>query len=252
MLRTILYILIISILVGCTTKEKFVLFNKADFNKSKREIDNREFKNIRFEYKVVPHDRVSLIVYQHPEFSISTLGNGTRDRGILVNSKGDIRLPLVKSIHIAGLTQTEAQEKIESAFKRYIKSPDIYFEVLNKRAYVIGEVNNPGEVKLDNEQLSLIQVLAKAGDLTDSANRRAIMILKSGEDKINSQIVDLTNFNSLKNANLMIRPNDIVYVLPNSMKPFNIGVDEVNPIFRLISNALSPFITIKILKDWSN
>ncbi len=252
MFKTILYILIISIFIGCTTKEDFILFNKADFNQSKRVIDNREFKNIKFEYKVVPHDRVSIIVYQHPEFSISTLGNGTNDRGILVNSKGDIRLPLIKSIHIAGLTQTEAEEKIESAFKRYIKSPDIYFEVLNKRAYVIGEVNNPGEVKLDNEQLSLIQVLAKAGDLTDSANRKAIMILKSGEDRINSQIVDLTNFNSLKNANLMIRPNDIVYVLPNNMKPFNIGVDEVNPIFRLISNALSPFITIKLLKDWSN
>ncbi len=252
MLRTILYILIISILVGCTTKEQFVLFNKADFNQSKMEMDNQEFKNIKFEYKVVPHDRVSLIVYQHPEFSISTLGNGTSDRGILVNSKGDIRLPLVKSIHIAGLTQTEAQEKIESAFRRYIKSPDIYFEVLNKRAYVVGEVNRPGEVKLDNEQLSLIQVLAKAGDLTDSANRRAIMILKSGDDRVNSQIVDLTNFNSLKNANLMIKPNDIVYVLPNSMKPFNVGVNEVNPIFGLISNALSPFITIKLLKNWSN
>ena len=252
MLRTILYILIISTLIGCTTKENFVLFNKADLNQSKRQIDNQEFKNIKFEYKILPHDRVSLIVYQHPEFSISTLGNGTSDRGILVNSNGDIRLPLVKSIHIAGLTQTEAQEKIESAFRRYIKSPDIYFEVLNKRAYVVGEVNRPGEIKLDNEQLSLIQLLAKAGDLTDSANRRAIMILKSGEDRVNSQIVDLTNFNSLKNANLMIKPNDIVYVLPNDMKPFNVGVDEINPIFRLISNALSPFITIKLLKNWSN
>lgn len=78
------------------------------------------------------------------------------------------------------------------------------------------------------------------------------MILKSGEDRVNSQIVDLTNFNSLKNANLMIKPNDIVYVLPNDMKPFNVGVDEINPIFRLISNALSPFITIKLLKNWSN
>ena len=252
MFRTILYILIISIFIGCTAKENFVLFNKANLNQSKRQIENQEFKNIKFEYKVVPHDRVSIIVYQHPEFSISTLGNGTSDRGILVNSNGDIRLPLVKSIHIAGLTQTEAQEKIENAFRRYIKSPDIYFEVLNKRAYIVGEVNRPGEIKLDNEQLSLIQALAKAGDLTDSANRKAIMILKSGEDRVNSQIVDLTDFNSLKSANLMIRPNDIIYVLPNDMKPFNIGVDEANPIFRLIGNALSPFITIKLLKDWSN
>jgi hypothetical protein len=47
----------------------------------------------------------------------------------------------------------------------------------------------------------------------------------------------------------MIEPNDIVYVLPNTMKSFNAKVNEINPIFRLISNILSPFITIKVLSN---
>jgi len=252
MTRNIFYFLIVLFVLGCSNKEEFILFNKADVNQSKPDnnIKLSQFNDVTFEYKIVPNDRVSIIIYKHPELSPSTLGNITRDRGILINSKGDIRLPLVKKIHLAGLTQTEAQEKIEQKFRRYIKSPDVYFEVLNKRAYVIGEVNNPGEVELINEKLSLIQVLSKAGDLKDSANKQAIMILRSGKDRVNSEIVNLTDFNSLKTANLMIKPNDIVYVLPNNMKAFNVKVDEINPVFRLISNVLSPFITIRLLSNW--
>jgi len=239
-------------MLGCSNKENFILFNKVDINQSKlNSINLSQFDTATFEYKIVPNDRVSIIIYKHPELSPSTLGNITSDRGILINSKGDIRLPLVKTIHLAGLTQTEAQEKIEQRFKRYIKSPDVYFEVLNKRAYVIGEVNNPGEVELINEKLTLIQLISKAGDFRDSANKQAIMILRSGKDRINSEIVNLTDFNSLKTANLMIKPNDIVYVLPKDMKAFNVKVDEINPVFRLISNILSPFITVKVLSNWN-
>ena len=251
MTRNIFYSLIVLFMLGCSNKENFILFNKVDINQSKlNSINLSQFDTATFEYKIVPNDRVSIIIYKHPELSPSTLGNITSDRGILINSKGDIRLPLVKTIHLAGLTQTEAQEKIEQRFKRYIKSPDVYFEVLNKRAYVIGEVNNPGEVELINEKLTLIQLISKAGDFRDSANKQAIMILRSGKDRINSEIVNLTDFNSLKTANLMIKPNDIVYVLPKDMKAFNVKVDEINPVFRLISNILSPFITVKVLSNW--
>ena len=252
MTRNIFYSIIVLLVLGCSNKEEFILFNKADINQSKvdNSIKSSQFNDVTFEYKIVPNDRVSIIIYKHPELSPSTLGNRTSDRGILINSKGDIRLPLVKKIHLAGLTQTEAQEKIEQKFRRYIKSPDVYFEVLNKRAYVIGEVNKPGEVELMNEKLTLLQILAKAGDLKDSANKQAIMILRTEKGRINSEIVNLTDFNSLKTANLMIRPNDIVYVLPNDMKVFNVKVGEANPIFNLISNILSPFITVKVLSNW--
>jgi len=241
----ILYFLVYLIFMGCSRKDDFILFHNADINHSSSMVTD----HVTFEYKVVTHDRVLVIIYNHPELSPSTLGNRTNDRGILINSKGDIHLPLVKAIHVAGLTQTEAQEKIEAAFRRFIKSPDIYFEVLNKRAYVVGEVNRPGEIELPNEQLNLLQVLARAGDLKDSANRNQVMILRPKGNAIDSQIVSLVDFNSLKTANLTIRPNDVVYVLPNDMKAFNVKVDEANPIFRLIGNALSPFITIKVLSN---
>jgi polysaccharide export outer membrane protein len=240
---------------GCTTKEDFVLFNKTEVaNKhSDQQVEKEtisQLENVQFEYKIRPYDRVSIFVYKHPDISTANKSNMQQDRGLLVNSKGYIRLPLIKKIYLQGLTQTEAEEALEEAYSVYIKKPDIQIEVLNKRAYVIGEVKKPGEVPLPNEQLTLLQILATAGDLTDSANRKSILIVDgSSGNRTNTRIVNLTDIHSLQTANLMIKPNDIVYVMPNNMKTFNIGIKEATPIFTLINQILTPFVNIKFLRD---
>jgi polysaccharide export outer membrane protein len=204
-----------------------------------------------FEYKIRPHDRITIVTYNHPQLSTGIGGVTTAGLGenILVNSRGDIRIPLVKTIHIAGLSQPQAQSKLEEAFAEYLKHPSVQLEVLNKRAFVLGEVNNPGPIELQNEQLPLLQLLAIAGDLTTSANKNSIVILKNRESGIVTKVVSLTDIHSIRIANQMIRPNDIVYVVPNGMRLFNNKVDEINPIFRLVANALSPFLTIRLLSQ---
>jgi len=249
------YLLILSIIgfSGCSTKDNYVLFNKTELNQpvstSTTGDQIPEVSNVQFDYKIQPHDRISVIVYKHPELSTSNI-NMPRDRGILVNAKGDLRMPLIKRIHIAGLTQTEAEDALGTAYAKYIKSPDVQLEVLNQRAYVIGEVNNPGEIPLDNERLTLLQAIAKSGDLTDMANRQSILIFRGGDvSKVHTSVVNLTDVHSLKTANLMIKPNDIVYVMPNDMKAFNVKVNEISPVFRLIGDILQPFVNIKYLTN---
>ncbi len=111
----------------------------------------------------------------------------------------------------------------------------------------MGEVKNPGPVEIRNEQIPLLQLLSIAGDLTLRADRDSIMILKNYGDRVQTKIVSLINRDSLRNANLMIKPNDIVYVIPKDMGIFNNKIDEINPVFRLISNALTPFLTVRAL-----
>jgi polysaccharide export outer membrane protein len=246
-MKHFLLILIIIAFSACSSKDDYVIFNKAQ--NSQKELITK-VQNIKFEYKIQPYDRISIIVYKHPELSSTTVGNAQFERGILVNSKGFLRLPLIKKIHIAGLSQTKAEKTISDAYRTYLKHPDIQIEVINKRAYIIGEVNQPGEVPLLNERLTLLQMLAKAGDMTESANRSSILILKNGQmSKVHTKIVDLTDANAIATANLMIEPNDIVYVMPNGMKAFNTKVNEISPVFQLISNILQPFVNIKFLSQ---
>jgi len=246
-MKHILLIFVIIAFSACSSKDDYILFNKAQNAQKER---TTEVKNVEFEYKIQPYDRISVIVYKHPEFSSTTIGNTQAERGLLVNSKGYLRLPLIKKIRIAGLSQTQAEEKITNRFRTYLKNPDIQIEVINKRAYIIGEVNRPGEIPLPNERITLLQILAKAGDLTASANRSSILIIKNGQmSRVHTKIVNLTDVNAIATANLMIEPNDIVYVMPNGMKAFNNRVDEISPIFRLIGNVLQPFVNVKLLTN---
>jgi polysaccharide export outer membrane protein len=257
MKKILLYTLIFFNLTGCSLKDEFVLFNQSSSmkegtkNKNLNRTMETRIDSAKFEYKIRPHDRISIITYRHPELSTNANGqvgaNGGLGQGLLVNSNGLIRLPLINNIRVAGLSQPQAQLKLETAFKEYLRNPNVQVEVLNKRAFILGEVNNPGPIELRNEQIPLLQLLSVAGDLTTGANRQAIMILKNAGDSIQTKVVSLTDINSIRMANQMIQPNDIVYVVPKGMSVFNNKINEINPIFQLIANALTPFLTIRLL-----
>ena len=256
MKRFILYTIVIINITACSTKEEFVLFNQTDAiqHGTKPQNLNRPIQTRldsgKFEYKIRPHDRLAISTYKHPELSTSSnqIGaNSTLGQGILVNANGIIRLPLIGDVKVAGLTQPQAQQLVETKFREYLNHPSVQLEVLNKRAFVLGEVRHPGPVELRNEQVPLLQLLSIAGDLTNGANRQAIMIMKNRGDSIETKIVSLTDTNSIYTANQMIRPNDIVYVVPKGMRVFNNKINEINPIFQLVANALTPFLSIRLL-----
>lgn len=242
--------LIIATISGCTTKQDYVLFNETNITKVTAKKSITKIDKTIFEYKIQPHDRISITMYNHPELGTSSVQSQRQDTtGVLVNARGYVRLPLIKSIHVAGLSQTAAQKKIEKAFSKYLEDAEVYLEVLNKRAYILGEVKHVGEMDLFNEKLSLLQILAKAGGFTDYANRQAIVIMKNRGNKIKTQTVDLTNMNSIASANIMIYPNDIIYVPPTGLKPFNTSISQANPALRLLSNVLSPIVSVKYLSN---
>lgn len=232
---------------GCSFKKDYTLFNQtSSFESPSSTIVD---KRVRFEYKIMPNDRVSITVYQHPDLGTDTASSTGPERGMLVDDDGIISLPLIEDIKIAGLSQKSAAKKIEKAYNKYLKYSKVKLEVINKKAYVIGEVKEPGEINILNNRMTLIQALASAKDLTDTANREKIFVIQPSENGITTHMINLTDSNSLHYASMIIRPNDIIYVTPNSMKSVNTDINSITPIFSLISTLLSPFVTIKYLSN---
>ena len=230
-------------MIGCSSKG--LLQNSSTLHAQQERAEQtqpRVYKNIRFEYKVAPHDRIQITVYAHPELSTSA----EHKNGILVSSTGVVSLPLIGAVHIGGLTQPAASRRIQSRYGEYLKKSSIHLEVLNKRAYIVGEVKAPGVVALPNEQTALLQAIATVGGFSDTANKESIIIMRRGAAGTTMQIVDLTSTASLGYATMMIRPNDIIYVGPTSMKA--IGAN-ITPIFSLVSTLMLPFIRFQDLTD---
>ncbi len=251
MKKTLLYLSIALAVGGCTTKEDLILFNETNVTlpNAKNSVTDLSHES-RYEYRIVPHDRISITMYNHPELGTTSVQSQKQDlNGVLVNSKGYVRLPLIKSIHVAGLTQTEAQRKIEKAYGTYLEDAEVSLEVLNKRAYILGEVKNPGPIRLFNEKATLLQIIAQAGDLTTSANRHAIVIMKHRRNKVLTKTVSLTGSNAIKAASMMIYPNDVIYVTPNDMKGINVGIKDILPSLQLTGSILQPIVNTKFLLE---
>jgi len=251
MKQTLLYLSIALAMGGCTTKKDLILFNETNVTlpNAKNSVTDLSHES-RYEYRIVPHDRISITMYNHPELGTTSVQSQKQDlNGVLVNSKGHVRLPLIKSIHVAGLTQTEAQRKIEKAYGTYLEDAEVSLEVLNKRAYILGEVKNPGPIRLFNEKATLLQIIAQAGDLSTSANRHAIVVMKHRRNKVLTRTVDLTGKNAIKAASMMIYPNDIIYVTPNNMKAINVGINDILPGLQVAGGILQPIVSTKFLLD---
>ena len=234
-------------LVGCSSDGDYKLLQTEHI------VENKNISDRSIEYRILPQDRLEVMLYKDPNqesiSSLSELGQRLSTRGVLVDTAGNIRLPLLGKVKVAGLSQTQAADKLTSLYKRYLNTPSVYLEVLNKRIFILGEVNKPGPVPLDKEKMTLFEALANAGDLKDSAVRNNIIILSNTKHGMQMRKVDLTRFDTMNYAKLMLRPNDIVYVQPDDWKEFRVVSDNFTAPFETITKIASPFVTLKYLSN---
>ena len=230
-------------LSGCTSKALFEESRTVQAQEARNtQQQPRVYHNARFEYRIAPHDRIQVTVYNHPELSTQTINKD----GILVDSSGIAHLPLINAVKIGGLTQPQAARRVQARYGRYLKKSSAQLEVLNKRAFVAGEVKNPGVVKLPNEQTALLQAITEVGGFTDAADKERIFLIRKSGRGSRVTIIDLTNPASLSHATMMIRPNDILYVTPSKMKSVALPAASI---FKLVADALLPFVRYQDLTD---
>lgn len=197
-----------------------------------------------FEYKIQPQDRLLITSYKFPEVTQKEID----PKGILVNNDGYINLPLINKVHLAGLTQAQAARLLETKYSKYLKNPSFNVEVMNKRVYVLGEVNKPGVIKLDRDKITILEAISFAGDLTTKALRNSVIVISRenyNDNNMKIRKVDLTSFRKLTSINIIVKPNDIIYVPPNTWKKVEITSQNISNIIGIITSIASPYLLIK-------
>jgi len=229
-------ILAILILSGCASKD-YTLMQTPN-----QEVKSQPATYTLIDYTIQPQDRLMITSYNHKDLMPTNLG----ENGILVDANGDVTLPLVHRVHLAGLTQTQAAKKLERLYSKYLKNPSFNVEAINKKVYVLGEVKKPGAVTMDRDQITLLEAIAQSGDLTDNAVRNNIIILsRDATGRMKMRKVDLTNFSAMQATSLMLHPNDIVYVQPNNWKQIRVTADNIGAVTKVISNIATPYFIFK-------
>lgn len=243
----ILIFCIFTLLIFTACERKYSLFSQNQ--DLVRTIKPSTTKNEEiFRYQIRPYDRISVLFYEHPDMSTRKVGDFQEDTvGILVNAEGIASFPLIGDIEVKGMYLEDLEKRIKELASRYVINPSVNLNIINSRLFVLGEVNNPGTVKITNATMSLFEAISSTGGLKDSSDNNEILIIRGDLSNPELTKIDITNFKSLANNNLVLHPYDILYVNPNRAKNFNINVNELLPFIQLIESATTSGVNTKSL-----
>ena len=238
-------VLLIPILLGsCTAYKKISYVTDAEL------ITSEEFAEAakNYEAKIMPKDVLSITVNTPTreaasDFNLPILPSGSNNvlqtqisnysgtaasgslQNYIVDNNGYINFPVIGKIEIGGLTKKEAEGKIYSLiYPKYLKEePIVNIRFLSYRVAVLGEVAKPGLYISENEQMTLFDALASAGDLTIYGNRKNVLLVResaSGERSVRR--IDLQDKNVLLDNDIYyLQQNDKIIVSPNKAKGNN-------------------------------
>ena len=141
--------------------------------------------------------------------------------GYTVDSNGDIDFPVLGKIHIAGMTREQVAGYIKQELQSHdlVKDPVVTVEFMNLSVAVMGEVNNPGRYNIDKDNITILDALSRAGDLTIYGKREKVLVLRNEEGKQRVYGINLCSADHLYSSPAYyLQQNDVVYVEPNDTK----------------------------------
>ena len=146
---------------------------------------------------------------------VGVFGVSTFDVEVRVSGRGDISLPLIGDVHVAGLTTDEAQTLIQKRLidGNFMVHPEVSVferEYATQGVAVLGEVQKPGVYPLLGPH-HLFDVISLAGGMTPKAGSEVTIAHRDHPDQ--PQTVTLTGDVAKSNAaNVEILPGDTVAV----------------------------------------
>jgi polysaccharide biosynthesis/export protein len=141
------------------------------------------------------------------QIRIITFGEDQLTGDFRVGDEGNIALPLLGDVHVAGLTTTQVDQLLESQLssKGLIRNPSVSTEVVRYRPiFVLGEVARPGQYEFQ-PNMTMLTAVAIAGGFTYRAVEDYAEVIRTvhGQGKAVEGIIKPNSF---------VAPGDVIKV----------------------------------------
>ena len=104
-----------------------------------------------------------------------------------LNGEGNLSLPLLGSVHLGGLTLTQATSRVTELYARdYLVNPKVNVSLVSyakRRFTILGQVNRPGSFEMPEGSpagIDLLEAIAMAGGYTRIAAPERITVRRHG------------------------------------------------------------------------
>lgn len=171
--------------------------------------------------------------------------------GFTIDLHGDIRVPTLGKINVLGYTTEEIEQLLEKKLleEQFKETANIFVTVklTGLRYTTTGEIGNGTQV-LYQERANIFQAIANAGDISDTGDRKDVLIIRQYPQGQKIHHLDLTDVNVMQSPYYYIQPNDMIYVKPLKTKALGTGTTALQNLTAIVSVLSVVTTTILLLK----
>lgn len=250
------FIILVSVVLmasSCAINKDLMFRTSTDYV-----FDNPRADSTLDEFTLVPNDLITFEVYTNDgsvviETYTNTTGSGTGSmfgggtKQFLLDGNGDVVLPVVGKVHAAGMTINEFQDFLKAEYAKILVNPFVQVKVLNRRVVVFpGRAGLGQVVGLDQPNIRLIEVIARAGGMGERADASRIKVIRNVDSKHEVYQLDLSKIEGIAQAEMIVESGDIIYIEsnPNLIKEFS---SDFLPAVQIISTVFFTIILFRRL-----
>ena len=165
--------------------------------------------------------------------------------GYTLDEEGNVELPLLGDINLKGLTTQQAKTAIEDRLTEYVNREDLFVRVRlgGIRFSALGEFTRNGNFTILQNQITIFQAIAHAGDMTTIAKRNKVIVVRQYPEGTKTFRLNLNDRRLLSSEFFFILPNDMIYAEPMKIREFGTGVTFVQT-FQLAVTTLSAVLLV--------
>ena len=248
MRRLVLFFTITLTLSSCYYNRRLVYLQDKKFS----EHESSLIGNKKTQYRIQPYDILSVQIKSSLEsglagvFNMTPVQNGSMFvtpgnlyvDGYSVDANGKINLPVLGEILVKDLTLDEVQRLIQSNADKYLTKATVIVKLTIFRVTVLGEVKNPGQYFIYNNQATVLEALGMAGDLTNFGNRRNIKLIRQTQAGSEVILLDITKADLLKSKYFFLMPSDVLYVEPLNLRSKRANLDLLTVLFTALTTTV--------------
>lgn len=184
--------------------------------------------------RMQPKDEISILVKSNSaeldalfnKGMTTTMSNGNAQgsqyvEGYRLDANGNIDFPQLGTIHLAGMRRSEVENYIKTRLEEegLLKHATVTVGFRNLSYTVMGEVKDAGEYSIDKDEVTLLEALGKAGDLTVYGRRDSVVVVRNDGERHTTLMADLTRGKALHESEAYyVHQNDLIYVKANPTK----------------------------------
>lgn len=233
--------------IGCQSPRKMVYLKNAsgqDTTMVYHQPDKKyriSYDDILFVRILTGNPEISALYNNAPTTGFSTSMTSEADQyinGFTVNEEGKIKLPVLGSLKVKGLTLQEVEMQIQAMADEYLIDATVIARLLNFKVTVLGEVARPGVYSHYNDNMTILEAIGKAGDVTDLGDKRNIMVIRTVPEGRTTFEIDLTKKDLMTSPAFFLKPNDVIYVKPSGSKAFQINLPTMSMILSSVTTII--------------